>query len=193
MPTTASFSAESFQLSPDVTVTKRYDPAVKAELWSTAISHNANRIAIDPFDCDAQDCTAIVLTNENHLRAAPSLASRLKIPIFAHPSVAGTFHPISHGSTVADLLSVIEIAGAPTGEIALLDRRDSGTLVMGDALINFGDNGFALLPAKYCRDQRAMRRSLRQLLDLQFERMLFAHGEPLTANARQRLETLLGA
>jgi glyoxylase-like metal-dependent hydrolase (beta-lactamase superfamily II) len=36
-----------------------------------------------------------------------------------------------------------------------------------------------------------MRESLRQLLDFQFERILFAHGEPLTTNAHARLTEIL--
>jgi hypothetical protein len=79
------------------------------------------------------------------------------------------------------------------GEIAIHYEGDGGTMVIGDALINFEPYGFALLPAKYCSDFKLMRRSLPKLLDYAFERMLFAHGTPLLSGARERLEFLLAA
>ena len=83
------------------------------------------------------------------------------------------------------------IEGAPAGEIAVFDDADGGTMIMGDALINFEPYGFALLPAKYCSNAKLMRRSLPKLLDYSFERMLFAHGTPILSGARRRLERLL--
>ena len=65
-------------------------------------------------------------------------------------------------------------------------------MVVGDALINFEPYGFGLLPAKYCRDFKRMRQALTKLLDYSFERILFAHGTPILAGARERLEKLLG-
>ena len=64
-------------------------------------------------------------------------------------------------------------------------------MIVGDALINFEPHRFALLPAKYASDFKLMRRSLSKLLEYDFERMLFAHGTPLLAGARGRLECLL--
>jgi hypothetical protein len=66
-------------------------------------------------------------------------------------------------------------------------------MIMGDALINFEPHGFALLPAKYCRDSKLMRQSLPRLLERPFERMLFAHGTPILSGAHTRLEQLLAA
>jgi len=52
-------------------------------------------------------------------------------------------------------------------------------------------HGFALLPAKYCSDQKAMRRSLGRLQEWPFERLLFAHGMPILTAARKQLKTAL--
>jgi glyoxylase-like metal-dependent hydrolase (beta-lactamase superfamily II) len=62
---------------------------------------------------------------------------------------------------------------------------------MGDALINFEPYGFTFLPAKYCSNQKQMRRSLRKLLDYKAERIFFAHGTPILAGASERLKSLL--
>ena len=96
------------------------------------------------------------------------------------------------GETFAPGLTAIMLDGGPPGEMALRSQENGGTMVIGDALINFGPHGFGLLPAKYCRDARLMRRSLRKLLDHAFDRILFAHGTPILSRARTRVEQLLG-
>jgi glyoxylase-like metal-dependent hydrolase (beta-lactamase superfamily II) len=77
------------------------------------------------------------------------------------------------------------------GEIALHCQREEGMLVLGDALINFGSRGFDFLPAKYCSNAKQMRRSLKKLLDIDFERVFFAHGMPILVSGRAQLEALL--
>lgn len=90
-------------------------------------------------------------------------------------------------------LEVTAIDGAAGGEIALYHAANGGTLVIGDALINFEPYGFAFLPEKYCQDPRQMRNSLRKLLRFNAERILFAHGMPILSGASERLQQLLQA
>jgi hypothetical protein len=85
----------------------------------------------------------------------------------------------------------VAIEGGPNGETAIHFAGTQGTMVIGDALINFEPYGFTLLPAKYCSNFKLMRRSLAKLLDYPFERMFFAHGMPILVHARDRLELLL--
>ncbi len=85
---------------------------------------------------------------------------------------------------------MVELPGGPRGEIALFVPAHA-TLVVGDALINFEPYGFAVLPEKYCQDQKQLLGSLRTLLDLPFSRLFFAHGTPLMNGARSRLARLL--
>jgi glyoxylase-like metal-dependent hydrolase (beta-lactamase superfamily II) len=92
-----------------------------------------------------------------------------------------------------DQLRVMRIEGAVDGEFALYHPDDGGTLIAGDALINFDPYGFTLLPRKYCRNQKQMIRSLRKLLELDFSRIFFAHGNPILTRAHQRLESLLNS
>jgi len=163
------------------------DPAVKAELFSTGLETSGGLYLIDPIPL-ARDAVVeltesgriagIVVTNENHIRAGRDFAEQYQVPI--------------HERTLkSDGLIGIPIEGAPAGEMAILSERDGGTMVIGDALINFEPYGFSLLPAKYCSDRKAMRVSLGKLLDYSFDRMLFAHGMPILSSARRRLEQLL--
>ena len=200
-----SSAAELHQILSNLFVWHRYDPAVKAELFSTGMAAESGLWLIDPISIETavlaettrrSSIRGIIVTNGNHSRSAGELSAALHVPVFAHPdaqaelNLAAQTEVIEHRATAPDL-DAIAIEGAPRGEIALYCRRDGGTLVVGDALINMEAYGFAFLPAKYCENPRVMRKSLRQLLDYEFERLLFAHGTPILSRARLRLGELL--
>jgi glyoxylase-like metal-dependent hydrolase (beta-lactamase superfamily II) len=182
-----------------------YDPAIKSDLFSTALLAAGLLFLVDPVRLASpfwKELTAdrrlggILVTNVNHLRNAAALARRERIPVLAAEPVTRQLAAVEtkildHGSQVAPNLTAIAIEGAAEGELAFHSADDDGTVVTGDSLIHLEPYGFALLPAKYCVDQKAMWRSLRQLLDYQFERLFFAHGTPLISSARSRLEMLL--
>src|SRR5262249_21812939 len=119
----------------------------------------------------------IVVTNSNHQRAAAQFAQQLSAPIFAHAHTFPSDQPsrlttIAEGEEICERLRVIGIDGAASGEIVLHHAANGGTLIVGEALINFEPYGFAFLPAKYCSNQKQMRCSLRKLLDYDAERIL---------------------
>ncbi|MEP6810009.1 MAG: hypothetical protein ABI992_07180 [Chthoniobacterales bacterium] len=192
-------------LSPALAIWHHYDPKVKADLFGTALRTSAGLFFIDPTPLPPADLatllggqtlTGIVVTNANHARGAVSLAQKFSSPIFARPEAKpelalGEIVELGDGREIAPGLVAIAIDGAVAGEIALLDRADGGTLILGDALINMEPHGFAFLPAKYCSNPKLMRRSLRKLTEFDFERILFAHGMPVITQARQRLLQLL--
>jgi hypothetical protein len=189
---------------PGICLWRFYDPSVKADLFSTAIETAAGTYLVDPIPL-APDAFAsptsrakiagIIVTNENHERAAAQFAEKFKVPIYLDAALASATKlagvtPVLESSFPAELKSVA-IEGGPAGEIAIHFSASDGTVVIGDALINFEPYGFALLPAKYCSNFKLMRRSLSKLLDYSFERMLFAHGMPILSQARDRFELLL--
>jgi glyoxylase-like metal-dependent hydrolase (beta-lactamase superfamily II) len=179
-----------------------YDPTVKADLFSTAFAARNELTVVDPIvlpdpyrtELDSLGRIAnIVVTNANHLR--DTLNFSYSASIFA-PSELNA--ELTHNHALSDGLQVgpfraIKIDGAADGEFALYHPNDSGALIVGDALINFEPHGFDLLPRKYCTDQRRMIRSLRRLLDLDFNRIFFAHGNPIVTRARERLASLLSS
>lgn len=195
------------QIRPGLFLWDVYDPAVKAELFSTGIRTDTGVYLVDPIPLDEDalgdafepgSVSGIIVTNENHARAAAEFAACFDVCIYAHKDAlpaleSGNTRELLVGRDSPPGLQTTAIEGAPAGEIAIYCERDGGTLVIGDALINFGSHEFDLLPAKYCTDPRQMRRSLRQLLDFDFERMLFAHGTPIVKNAHRRLAELLDA
>ena len=195
------------QVAPGIFIWQVFDPAVKADLFSTALETAAGAYLIDPVGLTEealnslearQNISGIVVTNENHEREARRLAERFAVPIYVHTEAGGALAlprtiELEDNGELTPGLSALAIEGAPTGELALYYDTGGGTMIVGDALINFEPYGFALLPAKYCRDFKRMRRSLRKLLDYPFERMLFAHGMPILSRARERLEQLLAS
>jgi hypothetical protein len=196
------YAPETEPVGPGVRLWRFYDPSVKADLFSTALETGVGGYLIDPIPL-APDATAsltseakikaIIVTNENHERAAAEFAVKFKVPIYIDPELATTLAgttPI-HKDTFPAELTAVRIEGGPTGETAIYFSGSHGTMVIGDALINFEPYGFALLPAKYCSNFKRMRQSLLKLLDYPFERMLFAHGMPILVHARARLELLL--
>ena len=193
------------QVAAGLSIWQVYDPTVKADLFSTALETPGGTHLIDPVDLNGAaletlqahpKIARIIVTNENHERAAPHFAARFSAPIYVHEVLggAGAFQEaikLQDKGSIEPGLTALAIDGAPAGEIALHYEANGGTMVVGDALINFEPYGFGLLPAKYCRDSKRMRQALPKLLDYSFERMLFAHGTPILSGARTKLEELL--
>ena len=180
-----------------------YDRKLKAELFSTALVAGNELTVIDPIALPPAPqrelqslgrIVRIVITNANHARDAVAFAQSYSAPIFAPPELRGELRSHNlHDGLALGPLRVIRIEGAADGEFALYHPDDAGTLIVGDALINFDPHGFSLLPRKYCTNQKQMIRSLRRLLDLDFARIFFAHGNPIMIRARERLESLLNS
>jgi hypothetical protein len=199
------FPSELARLSSTLFSWSAYDPTAKTDLFSSAVTTADGTYVVDPIplsDIDIAEILAaapiagIVVTNANHHRAAVEYSDKFSVPIFAHAkSFAGQqprrFVEVKAGEKVGDSLEVIRLDGAVAGEIAIYDARNGGTLVVGDALINFDPYGFTFLPRKYCQNEKQMRQSLTKLLEFEVERMLFAHGEPILKSAGEKLRRLL--
>ncbi|MEY2489767.1 MAG: hypothetical protein QOC70_1709 [Verrucomicrobiota bacterium] len=202
-------SAQEVQeISPGLLVWQAYDSKVKADLFSTALETNAGTYLVDPipltskgllpFRTNRPQVAGIFVTNANHARAATDFAKTFSVPLYVHGELHGSpdflqATGVEDGEVFSNGLTAVAIDGGPAGEMAVHYNDNGGTMVVGDALINFEPHGFGLLPTKYCLNSKLMRRSLEKLLDYPFERVLFAHGTPILARARARLEQLLGA
>lgn len=193
------------EVSPGIFVWQTYDNRVKADLFSTALETSAGTYLVDPIPLDEKTLlnfgtqrkmAGICVTNVNHARAAAEFAKTFSVPVYVHNELCGNADfpdatGMSEGEGCVQGLTGIAIEGGPKGEMALHYNANEGTMVLGDALINFEPHGFGFLPAKYCLNARTMRRSLGKLLDYAFDRMFFAHGTPILSGARTRVEQLL--
>jgi hypothetical protein len=96
--------------------------------------------------------------------------------------------PLESGSRLLDACGICALPGGATGEIALSRRVNSSA----SATRSFTSaDGFRRAADKYCTDAKLLRHSLRNLLRYQFSTLTFAHGLPLVAQARSRLEALI--
>jgi len=192
-------------VGPNLFIWQFYDPAVKADLFSTALGLPAGTFLFDPILLEEAPLArllgeapiaGIVLTNANHLRASDAYARRFSVPIFAHPEVAphlpgSTTIEITDGSVIGEELRVITLEGGGGGELALHHPSDGGTLIIGDALIHFDPYGFTTLPDKYCDDSKQLGQSLQKLARYDVAKIFFAHGLPILSKAQARLSALL--
>ena len=193
------------RIASNISIWHGYDSAVKAELYSSCLAASDATYLIDPIPLrraaideliGSRPVAGIIVTNANHHRASARFAEEFSIPIIAYPDTFPDEQPnrlnkVADGEAICDGLQVIAIEGAGLGEIALHYVPDGGTLIVGDALINFEPYGFTFLPEKYCSNQKDMRQSLRKLLDYKAKRILFAHGTPILSGAGERLQGLL--
>lgn len=193
------------RIASNIAIWHGYDSAVKAELYSTCLTTSGGSYLIDPIPLEkeavdeligSERVSGIIVTNGNHHRASAQFAEDFAVPIVAHPDSFPDEQPkrlrkVADGDEICAGLQVIGIEGKADGEITLHYAPNGGTLIVGDALINFEPYGFTFLPAKYCGDQKQMRRSLPKLLDYKAERILFAHGTPILSGASERLRGLV--
>lgn len=198
--------AEEIQeVAPGLCFWQAYSSEVKTDLSSAAIQTGAGLVLVDPIPLASAALeelaglaapVSIILTNGNHARASLALRRKLGIPILAHPSAQADLgfqvdQLVVEGQRIHNALEVVELPGFGNGEIALFSAIGSGVMMMGDALINVESHGFTPLPEKYRTQPALGLASLEKLLKFSFEVMTFAHGLPIVAGGRARLQQIL--
>lgn len=195
------------QLQAGLFIWRAYDPAVEADLFSSAVAAPGRTYIVDPIPLEdsqlarlqeIRPVAGVIVTNANHHRAGADYSDKFSVPILAQRETFPDGKPprlveITGGAKVCGEIEVIEISGTDAGEVALYNPMYGGTLVIGDSVINCQPYGFAFLPRRYCLDEKEIRRSLRRLLRFRAEQILFAHGTPILSGRNRRLEQLFGS
>jgi glyoxylase-like metal-dependent hydrolase (beta-lactamase superfamily II) len=169
------------------------------------VRHPEGNVCIDPVppsDEDLADIVAmgvseILLTNRNHSRAANGVRTRTDAKTLIHPSDAA--HARSQGAEIDGELSVgesigpltiVAVPGKSPGEVALHwpERR---LLIVGDAVIGNPPGFCGLLREKVMDDPARLKASVRKLLDLEFDTLLFGDGVSIQHDAKLRLKELV--
>jgi glyoxylase-like metal-dependent hydrolase (beta-lactamase superfamily II) len=169
------------------------------------LRHAEGNLCIDPVQptdaCLAEiarmSAMKILLTNRNHSRAANLVRARTGAKTLIHPDDAA--HARSQGAEIDGPLHVGEIVGPFTivavpgkspGEVAF-HWPERKLLIMGDAVIGNPPGHCGLLREKVMDDPARLRQSVRQLLDLDFDVLLFGDGASILHDANKRLKELV--
>ena len=142
----------------------------------------------------------IVLSNRHHYRHSARFVDAYGIPVLCHeaglhefaggPAVEG----FAVGDEVAPGIVAREMGAICPDDAALHIQEADGALLFADGLIRYGELGF--VPDRYMGGdleavKRGLRASLAQLVDLDFDALLFAHGDPLPRGGKDALRAFL--
>jgi hypothetical protein len=145
----------------------------------------------------------VVLTNRHHLRNSERFAAAFGCPIrccepglhefTGGPAVEG----FPFGAELAPGVTAHELdAICPDDTALLISTERGGALAFADGLTRPRGGGLTFVPGFLMGDDPSavradLRESLRRLLDLDFDHLLFAHGEPLIGGGKAALREFL--
>ena len=169
------------------------------------VRHAQGNLCIDPVPPDEGDLAEIVrmgvsnilLTNRNHSRAANLIRTRAAAKTLIHQD--DTAHAKSQGAHIDGELAVgqrigpltiIAVPGKSPGEVAL-HWPERQLLIVGDAVIGNPPGFCGLLREQVMDDPARLKGSVRKLLDLEFDTLLFGDGTSILHDAKARLQELL--
>lgn len=140
----------------------------------------------------------ILLTNRHHLRHSERIVEEFGCAVLCHkaglhefagggPDVRG----FSFGDEVAPGVVALEV-GAITPEETALHVRPARAVALADVVIGGEEGELRFVPDELLgddpeADRRAMAESLTRLLDVDFDHLLLAHGEPIVTDGRRAL------
>ena len=141
----------------------------------------------------------VVLSNRHHLRHAERFAGRFVCPILCHeaglhefeggPGVEG----FAFGDQVAPDVAALEMDAICPEDTVLRIDAGGGALLFADSLINHGEIGF-VSDQLIGDDPEGVKRTVvaraHDLLEQEFDHLLFAHGDPLLGGGQDALRGL---
>jgi glyoxylase-like metal-dependent hydrolase (beta-lactamase superfamily II) len=157
-------------------------------------------VGLDWFD-DEHQVQAIALTNRHHDREAKAYCERFEVgPVLVPDSGLHEFEGkdlevagYAPGEEIITGIVVHEVGAICPDDMAL-EIRSAGALAMADGLVHvegrvrFVSDGLMDNPDQ---TKRELAQSLEQLLDVDFDTMLFAHGDPIVGGGKQALRDFL--
>ena len=140
----------------------------------------------------------VVLTNRHHYRESDRVADEFGIPVLCPEPGMHEFEgderevqPYSYGEELAPGVIAHEFGAICPDDAAIEIRTGPGVLAFADGLMRRnGGLGFVsdgLLGDDPDAIKRALYAGLQRLARIEFDAMLFAHGDPLAANGRETL------
>ena len=169
------------------------------------VRHREGNLCIDPVPPDEGNLaeilrlgvSKILLTNRNHSRAANLIRTRMAAKTLIHRDDVA--HAKGQGAEIDGELTVgqrigpttiVAVPGKSPGEVAL-HWPERGLLIVGDAVIRNPPGSCGLLREKVMDDPAHLKASVRKLLDLEFDTLLFGDGVSILHDAKAQLKELI--
>ena len=175
---------------------KIHDERIKTQSDAYAVVANGRVALVDPVPLDPTQLgrlgtiEAIILGTPNHQRSAWSLRRAHKAKVYAPEGCTGLEEKpdatFKAGNALPLGLMPLHAAGPVAAHHVFHLGGKPGVLLCGD-LWHVGSKGIEFLPVKYLNDPGKARESARRLLEVNFEVLGFAHGDPILTNARNVL------
>jgi hypothetical protein len=140
-----------------------------------------------------------VMTIRHHLRDCERFAEAFGCELRCHGAGMHEFsggpevRPFAFGAELAPGIVALEVDAISPEETALHIRHGGGALALGDGLVRAGGGTLRFVPDFLIGDdppavKRELVAAFERLLDLDFDALLFAHGDPLATGGKAALE-----
>jgi hypothetical protein len=138
----------------------------------------------------------VVLTNRHHYRHSDRFADAFGCSVLCNENGLHEFDDgrevdgFAFGDTLAVGITAIEVGVLCPEETALHIRIGEGFISLADSLTNYEELGFVsdrLLGDDPEAVKAGLSESFRRLLDLDFDGLLLAHGNPIVPGGKERL------
>ena len=139
----------------------------------------------------------IIVTNRDHERETTACQKEFHCAVWV-PAEDAPYMGLKptrvfrDGELLPGGIWVVQLKGQKSpGESALYLERDSGVLIVGDALIGKPAGSVSMLPAERYADIDQATMGLRRLLKYEFQSLLVGDGVSILAGAKQQVQRLL--
>jgi hypothetical protein len=145
----------------------------------------------------------ILLSNRHHLRHSTKFAEAFGCSIHCHEAGLHEFrdgpdvHGFRFGEEIAPGICALEMGALTPEDTVFRLSAGPGALLFADGLIRGDGGSLEFVPDQLMGDdpeevKRGLLVSLRELLDQDFDALLFAHGDPLPSGGREALRDFVG-
>ena len=183
-----------------------FHEAIKMDVHSYYLPEQ--RVAIDPMPsegllealADHGGVERVLLTNRHHLRGSEQLVERFGCEVLCPESGMHEFDsdqivkPYRWGERLAPGVTAHEVGAICPDDGALHIEIGVGAIAFADALIAW-QGGLAFVPDFLMDDAPAVKSAteiaLRRLLELEFDAILLAHGEPIPSGGKELLREFI--
>jgi Metallo-beta-lactamase superfamily len=196
--------AQSYEeVAPGVWHWRVHNRAIGGSISSSQlVAANGEVVLVDPVRLAMEDLaelprpTAVGLTAKCHQRSAWRYRDELGAPVWAPQGAAPMDEEPDRrygaGDRLPGGLLALHTPGPEDVHFCfLLEREEGGVLLCSDLLRRGEDGDLDFVPLQYHDDPDATRRSVEDLLDLQFAVLCLDHGPPVADDPKAEIRALL--